>query len=43
MYHVMARGDRRELIVKDDDRRSFVRTPGEACERAASVFTPRCS
>jgi REP-associated tyrosine transposase len=35
IYHVMARGDRRELIVRDDeDRRSFVRTLGEGCERA---------
>jgi len=26
-YHVMARGDRREAIVKDDeDRKTFVRT-----------------
>lgn len=35
MYHVMARGDRREAIVLDDeDRRTFVRTLGEASERA---------
>jgi putative transposase len=35
MYHVMARGDRREAIVQDDeDRRTFLRTLGEACERA---------
>jgi hypothetical protein len=35
LYHVMARGDRRELIVRDDeDRRTFVRTLGEGCERA---------
>ena len=35
MYHVMARGDRREPIVTDDqDRKTFVRTLGEACERA---------
>ncbi len=35
MYHVMARGDRRGAIVKDDeDRRTFVRTLGEASERA---------
>jgi hypothetical protein len=33
IYHVMARGDRREPIVKDDeDRRTFVRTLGESCE-----------
>ena len=31
MDHVMARGDRREAIVSDDgDRRTFVRTLGEA-------------
>ena len=35
MYHVMARGDRREAIVRDDeDRRTFLRTLGEACKRA---------
>ena len=35
MYHVMARGDRREAIVQDDeDRSTWVRTLGEACERA---------
>ena len=31
MDHVMARGDRQEAIVRDDgDRRTFVRTLGEA-------------
>ena len=35
MYHVMARGDRQEAIVQDDeDRSTWVRTLGEACERA---------
>ena len=35
IYHVMARGDRREPIVEDDeDRRTFVRTLGQACERS---------
>ena len=35
MYHVMARGDRRENIVDDDqDRETFVRTLGEACEKS---------
>ena len=34
----MARGDRREAIVRDDeDRGTWVRTPGEACERARFV------
>jgi putative transposase len=31
-YHVMARGNRREAIFKDDlDRSRFVETLGEAC------------
>ena len=35
MYHVMARGDRREAIVQDEeDCRTFLRTLGEGCERA---------
>ena len=35
LYVVMARGDRRELIIRDDeDRRTFVRTLGEDCARA---------
>ena len=34
LYHVMARGDRREAIVEDDeDRKTFVRTLGEAAEK----------
>jgi len=34
MYHVMARGDHREAIVRDDkDRKTFLRTLGEACGR----------
>ncbi|MGI8603326.1 MAG: transposase, partial [Verrucomicrobiales bacterium] len=34
MYHVMARGDRREPIFHGDaDRELFLRTLGEACER----------
>lgn len=33
-YHVMARGDRREPIVEDDeDRRMFVRSMGEVCDK----------
>ena len=33
-YHVMARGNRREPIYgDDDDRRFFLKTMGEACER----------
>jgi len=36
----MARGNRRELIVRDDeDRRTFVRTLGEGCERAGDALS----
>jgi REP element-mobilizing transposase RayT len=32
IYHVMSRGDRREMIfLDDDDRRSFLQTLGQAC------------
>jgi hypothetical protein len=42
MYHVMNRGDRREMIFLDDaDRQRFVETLGEACaKRPAGRFTP---
>lgn len=34
-YHVMSRGDRREAIFEDDeDRRMFLRTLTEACEKS---------
>ena len=34
LYHVLARGDRREPIVLDDrDRLVFVKTLGEACRK----------
>ena len=34
LYHVMNRGDRREVIFRDDkDRREFMSTLGEACEK----------
>jgi len=34
IYHVMNRGDRREVIFKDDaDRQCFVQTLGEACRK----------
>lgn len=34
VYHVMARGNRREAIVRDDeDRETFLRTLEQACER----------
>jgi putative transposase len=32
--HVMARGNRRESIFHDDDRRFFLHTLGQACERS---------
>ena len=36
IYHLMNRGDRRELIFADDeDRRVFVTTLGEACGKTA--------
>jgi len=40
IYHVMARGDRREAIVQDDkDREMFIKTLGEACQRTGwSVY-----
>ena len=35
VYHVMSRGDRQEAIFLDDeDRRRFLKTLGEACEKA---------
>ena len=35
IYHVMSRGDRKEKIYEDDeDRRIFLKTLGEACEKA---------
>ncbi len=39
MYHVMCRGDRKELIFDSDrDRREFMRTLGEACERTGFLI-----
>jgi REP-associated tyrosine transposase len=36
MYHVMNRGDQREAIFGDDeDRRKFMATLGEACQKTA--------
>ncbi len=33
-YHVMSRGNRREYILgSEDDKRAFLHTLGEACER----------
>ena len=38
VYHVMSRGDRREPIyLSDADRRAFLETLGEACERAGFI------
>ena len=34
IYHLMSRGDHREAIFLDDeDRQTFLRTLGEACEK----------
>jgi REP element-mobilizing transposase RayT len=34
IYHLMSRGDHREAIFRDDeDRQTFLRTLGEACEK----------
>ena len=42
-YHVMARGDGREPIVRDDaDRATFVRSLSEASERSGFGFTASC-
>jgi len=38
-YHVMARGNRREAIYRDDaDREFFLETLGETCVRAGWVL-----
>ena len=37
LYHVLCRGDRREPIFRDDrDRRNFLETLGEACDRSGA-------
>ncbi len=34
IYHIMNRGDRREAIFRDDrDRKRFISTLGEACQK----------
>ena len=39
LYHVMCRGDRKESIFDSDrDRREFMRTLGEACERTGFLI-----
>ncbi len=44
IYHVMNRGDRRELIFMDDaDRQRFVETLAEVAPRPAGRFTPSSS
>ncbi len=36
IYHLMSRGDRREPVFRDDeDRRAFLRTLAEACEKTS--------
>ena len=43
LYHVMSRGDHRELIFRDDrDRRSFVETLGEACQKTGWQVQAYC-
>jgi REP element-mobilizing transposase RayT len=43
IYHLMSRGDRRELIFKDDqDRRCFLATLGEACEKTGWQLHAYC-
>lgn len=43
IYHVMSRGVRRETIFLDDeDRKGFLRTLGEACERAGWEVLAYC-
>ena len=41
MYHVLNRGDQREDIFKDDeDRKQFLSTLGEACQKTEGRCTP---
>lgn len=43
IYHVMNRGDRRELIFNDDkDRECFLATLGEACEKTGWLIHAWC-
>ena len=43
IYHVMNRGDRREPIFKDDqDRRRFLETLGEACDKTGWQIQAYC-
>jgi putative transposase len=43
IYHVMNRGDRRELIFKDDaDRKLFLQTLGEACQKTSWCIHAWC-
>ena len=43
LYHVMSRGDRREDIFHDDvDRQDFLKTLGEACQKAAFEVHAYC-
>ena len=44
IYHVISRGDRREAIYADDqDRKMFLRTLEEACQRVGMVKSRRRS
>jgi hypothetical protein len=43
MYHVMARGNQGRPIFDDNlDRRRWLQTLGEACEKTGGGFTPSC-
>src|SRR6058998_1221883 len=43
IYHLMSRGDRREEIFRDDlDRRSFLETLGQACQKTGWQIHAYC-
>jgi REP element-mobilizing transposase RayT len=43
IYHLMSRGDHREAIFRDDeDRQTFLRTLGEACEKTGWQVHAHC-
>ena len=43
IYHLMSRGDRREEIFRDDtDRRTFLSTLGEACDKTGWQIHALC-
>ena len=43
IYHLMNRGDRREpIFVDDEDRKLFLKTLGEACEKTGWLVHAFC-